>query len=185
MRCLTRPSQRCAGNILRTYKTIRSLAQQEHAIRYWVNSSVFINLKSVFLLLVLPLIEILTVVSTDAQEIVVNPTLHEQNLTLNALRAIFGMRLRSWPDGTPIKVFVLSDDAKLHVSFSKKKLEIYPHQLRDAWDRLVYSGTGQAPIRVASEEEMRKMVSGTVGAIGYLPPNLIDDSVHILAVKMP
>ncbi len=165
--------------------TKANLGLEQHPTGKLVNLITSVNLKSFFLLFVLSLAVILTTLPTDAQEVVVNPSLNEENLTLNALRAIFGMRLRSWPDGTPIKVFVLSDEAKLHVSFSKKKLEIYPHQLRDAWDRLVYSGTGQAPIKVASVKEMRKMVSSTVGAIGYLPPDLIDDSVHLLAVKMP
>ena len=119
----------------------------------------------------------------DAQEIVVNPNLKKEHLSLNALRAMFGMRLRNWPDGTPVKVFVLNDDSKLHASFSKKKLEIFPHQLRYAWDRLVYSGTGQAPTKVDSEEEMREMVASTPGAIGYLPLDLVDETVHMLNIQ--
>jgi hypothetical protein len=120
---------------------------------------------------------------TSAQEIIVNPTLSEEGIKLNALRAIFSMRLRNWPDGTPVKVFVLDDRANIHVSFSKKKLNIFPHQLRYSWDRLVYSGTGQAPTKVKSEREMLKMVAATPGAIGYLHEEMIDDSVHILNIR--
>jgi ABC-type phosphate transport system substrate-binding protein len=117
------------------------------------------------------------------QEVIVNPHLEKESLKLNALRAIFSMRLRAWSDGTPVKVFVLGDEAQVHISFSKKKLQIFPHQLRYAWDRLVYSGTGQAPIKVNSEEEMRKKVAATPGAIGYLPEDLIDESVHVLHIQ--
>jgi ABC-type phosphate transport system substrate-binding protein len=117
------------------------------------------------------------------QEVIVNPHLEKEGLKLNALRAIFSMRLRAWSDGTPVRVFVLGDEARVHISFSKKKLQIFPHQLRYAWDRLVYSGTGQAPIKVNSEEEMRKKVAATPGAIGYLPEDLIDESVHVLHIQ--
>ena len=121
-----------------------------------------------------------------AQEIVVNPSLaNGQGIKLNALRAIFSMRLRTWPDGTPVKVFVLDDDKALHVKFAKKRLDIYPHQLRYSWDRLVYSGTGQAPIKVGSEKEMLEKVAATPGAIGYLPESLISDKVHVLNIKTP
>jgi hypothetical protein len=46
--------------------------------------------------------------------------------------------------------------------------------MRSAWDRLVYSGTGQAPLEVSSEEEMRAKIASTPGAIGYLKTVSID-----------
>ena len=93
------------------------------------------------------------------------------------------MRLRNWPDQTPVRVFVLRDDNPTHSLFSKQILNIYPHQLRLAWDRLVFSGTGQAPTEVSSEAEMRERVAKTPGAIGYLPRSMINGSVRILPVQ--
>lgn len=124
----------------------------------------------------------------DAQEVVVNPdvpkeSLSKESLSRNALRAIFGMRLRVWPDGTPIRVFVLSDESRIHAGFAKKKLGIFPHQLRRAWDRLVYSGTGQAPHEVPSAREMRAKIASTPGAIGYLPKAIISDHVRVVEVE--
>ena len=85
--------------------------------------------------------------------------------------------------GRSIRVYVLPDDNAVHVAFSKQILGVFPHQLRTAWDRLVYSGTGQAPLEVASEEEMRARVAGTAGAIGYLSRKMIDESVTVLQVQ--
>ncbi|MEW6487028.1 MAG: hypothetical protein AB1578_03815 [Thermodesulfobacteriota bacterium] len=118
-----------------------------------------------------------------AQEVVVHPTVAETTISRNVLRAIFGMRLRTWGDGTPIVVFVLDDRSKVHDSFSKMKLNIFPHQLRQAWDRLVYSGTGQAPISLQSELEMRARVAATPGGIGYLSNEWIDETVRVLDVQ--
>jgi hypothetical protein len=89
------------------------------------------------------------------------------------------MRLRKWNSGLPIKVFVLPDDNPLHITFSKRILHVFPYQLRSAWDRLVFSGTGEEPIKVESEQQMREMISSTPGAIGYLSRAMIDETVKV------
>jgi hypothetical protein len=119
----------------------------------------------------------------DSVEVVVNPSITTRKISRNSLRAIFGMRLRAWQDGSPVRVFVLPDEAPLHHLFAKEKLNIFPYQLRAAWDRLIFSGTGQAPFLVNSEEEMRIRVSSTPGAIGYMKSVNIDDGIQILHVE--
>lgn len=119
----------------------------------------------------------------DAQEVVIHPSQKDSPLTRNALRAMFGMRLRTWPDGTPVKVFVLREDSSTHKAFAKRILQIFPHQLSRAWDRLVFSGTGQAPQVVQSPEEMLARVANTPGAIGYLPPESIDERVQRVGIR--
>jgi ABC-type phosphate transport system substrate-binding protein len=121
--------------------------------------------------------------ATDLYEVVTNPGVTEKTVPKSSLRAIFGMRLHAWPDGTAIRVFVMPDDAPLHAAFAKEKLNVFPYQLRSAWDRLVYSGTGQAPDTVTSQEEMLAKVASTPGAIGYLAKSKIDGRVNVLQIK--
>jgi len=108
-----------------------------------------------------PAIEIIT--SADRSSVSVDRSL---------LRAAFTMRMRQWPDGRPLRVFVLPDGHPLHDRFCRELLGTYPYVLRNAWDRMVYTGTGFAPTTVSSEEEMRRRVQATPGAIGYIssPP---------------
>ena len=89
------------------------------------------------------------------------------------LRAIYLIRVQHWPDGRPIRVFVLPDDDPLHDRFAREVLATYPYVLRSTWDRIVFTGTGLAPIMVKSEQEMRERVMTTPGAIGYVrkPPD--------------
>nr|WP_090829193.1 hypothetical protein [Nitrosovibrio tenuis] len=121
--------------------------------------------------------------ATEPYEVIANPSVAEKTLSKTSLRAIFGMRLHTWSDGTAIRVFVMADDAPLHAAFSKEKLNVFPYQLRSAWDRLVFSGTGQAPDTVASPEEMLARVAGTPGAIGYLTKSKTDGRVNVLQIK--
>lgn len=121
--------------------------------------------------------------AVEPYEVVTNSSVNERMLPKSSLRAIFGMRLHTWPDGTAIRVFVMPDDAPLHAAFSKEKLNVFPYQLRSAWDRLVFSGTGQAPDTVTSPEEMLARVAGTPGAIGYLIKSKTDGRVNVLEIK--
>jgi ABC-type phosphate transport system substrate-binding protein len=121
--------------------------------------------------------------ATEPYEIVTNPGVNETTLSKSSLRAIFGMRLHTWPDGTAVRVFVMPDDAPLHAAFSKEKLNVFPYQLRSAWDRLVFSGTGQAPGIVTSPEEMLAKIASTPGAIGYLTKSKTDGRVNVLEIK--
>ncbi len=129
---------------------------------------------------------IITPPMTRAEE--VNVAIHKGSAPITpisryVLAAIFGMRLTTWPDGSAIKVFVLPYDNRIHALFCKQILHIFPHQLRTAWDRLVYSGTGQSPEVLDTEEEMRARIASTPGAIGYLTKERPDDSIAILPVE--
>lgn len=116
--------------------------------------------------------------------VIVNSAINSQGfLSQNALGAIFGMRLRKWEDGSPIKVFVLPDENPLHISFSKYVLHVFPYQLRSAWDRLVFSGTGEEPVKVTTEQQMRSVIGSTPGAIGYLSRSMIDGTVKVISFE--
>ena len=114
--------------------------------------------------------------------VIANKGVDEKSLTLGAVRSIFGMRLRSWKGGIPVRVFVFDDYNPLHVEFSKKVLGVFPHQLRWSWDRLVFSGTGQAPTYVKNADEMLARVKNTPGAIGYIDRDLEHGFVKELPV---
>lgn len=123
-----------------------------------------------------------TYAQSDDIVLVVNPQIKEQSISQSTVRTIFGMRLHNWKEYN-IKVFVLPDDDPVHNSFSKQILGMFPHQLRWAWDRQVFSGTGRAPIVVKNEIEMRQSIASTPGAIGYLRRSQVDETVHELLLK--
>ena len=104
----------------------------------------------------------------NAAVIIVNESVPKARYSRADARAIFTMHLRRWPNGESIKVFTLADDEPAHKDFVKNNLDMFPHQLRRAWDRMTYSGTGVAPIELDSEQEMIEKILHTPNAIGYI-----------------
>lgn len=118
-----------------------------------------------------------------AQELVVNEALPHRPISRNEARLYFTMRFPLWGNKTPVKVFVLPDDHPLHRQFAKSVLGLFPYQLRQVWDRQIFSGTGQAPITVATEQEMVKRVASTPGGIGYVESGANHPQVWTLEVR--
>lgn len=118
-----------------------------------------------------------------AQNLLVHKNLNMTSISQDKLRAIYSMRTRVWPDGTPITVFILNPDSEQHRSFCLKNLEIFPYQLQRVWDVMVYSGTGQSPINLKSEAEMIRKISLTPGAIGYVSKKGVIDNVKIITIQ--
>jgi len=118
-----------------------------------------------------------------AVHIIAHKDVSQAVLSVASARAIFGMRQVKWPDGTPIRVFVLADEHPTHAALCKERLNLFPYQLRQSWDRLVFSGIAQAPGEVASEEEMLSRVTATPGAIGYVRKVKPHDQVKILRIE--
>ncbi|HMW18341.1 MAG TPA: hypothetical protein PKN13_09700 [Accumulibacter sp.] len=115
--------------------------------------------------------------------VIVHPTTGKESIPRESLRAIFGMLLQKWPGETAVKVFVLRDDAPEHATFSKSILQVFPHQLRMAWDRQVFSGQGQYPEQLGSTQEILARVAATPGAIGYVRSNEINQNVRVLKIR--
>jgi ABC-type phosphate transport system substrate-binding protein len=114
--------------------------------------------------------------SAPSVDVIVSPSLASAKLDRGLLRAVFTMRMRQWPDGSPIRVFVLPDSDPLSDMFYRERLGMYSYVLRRAWDRMVFTGTGLAPTVVQSEREMIERVRSTPGAIGYVSKHDLSES---------
>ncbi len=104
----------------------------------------------------------------DQPVVIVNSSVTLTTLSRNQLRAIFALRLKVWPNGEAIRVHVFPSESAIHQRFCVHLLRIFPYQLQRVWDRLLYSGLGQAPHVVRDAREMEDSVAALRGAIGYL-----------------
>jgi len=115
--------------------------------------------------------------------VIANASVEESHLKLKDLRSIYTMKKKLWSNGDRISVFVLSDDSATHKDFCRKLLKVFPRQLESVWYRLVYSGTGEKPVSVNSEEEMIELVAKTPGAIGYIRSENMHEETKVISIK--
>jgi hypothetical protein len=118
-----------------------------------------------------------------ASEIIVNQSVPLTDYSIKDIRAIFSMRKRMWPNNRQIKVYVLPDNNSLHKDFVINKLHLFPHQIRLIWDRLTFSGTGNTPTEVASEQEMLEKIEKNSDAIGYITSVPKNENVRLLKYR--
>ncbi len=130
--------------------------------------------------LLAPLFFFVMVSSAPGVEIIVNASVPQSACTVNDLRAIFAIQRPTWSNGERIHVFVLADDDPLHREFTKTRLNMFPHQFRRIWDRLLFSGTGQPPKEVSSPKEMIEKISTIPNSIGYAESAPENDSIRIM-----
>lgn len=108
----------------------------------------------------------------------------QETLDSTALRAIFTLRKRRWTsDGRPVQVFVLPDDNSLHKAFVREKLKMFPYQLRQQWNRVIFSGTGTAPQGFNEEADMLRALATSNDAIGYTDQETLPEGVAVIEVQ--
>jgi ABC-type phosphate transport system substrate-binding protein len=117
-----------------------------------------------------------------AVRVVVNPSVESKNLNVEQIRRIFSMRQTTWSNGQAITVYVLSNQHLTHQAFSTKVLGMFPYQLDRIWNKLVYSGLGDEPIKVQSEQEMLVRIRHMPGSIGYVMQQASDDNTNFINV---
>lgn len=100
--------------------------------------------------------------------VLVHPSVADTEFTTGQLRRIFSMRQPTWPDGQEVVVIALKSQDKSHLLMCKNILKMFPYQLDRLWNKLAFSGLGETPILVNSEQEMIEKLLATPGSIGYV-----------------
>lgn len=101
---------------------------------------------------------------------------------MEQVRRIFSMRQSNWKDGQVITVFVLANNHEIHKAFTTQILGLFPYQLERVWNKLIYSGLGEEPIKVKDETEMIERIKNKPGAIGYIKQGAMFDGVKKLNI---
>ena len=118
-----------------------------------------------------------------ADTLIVNTRAGVESLSRNEARLYITMRVKQWPNGIPVRVFVLPDNDPLHLRVAKSLLGLFPYQLRRAWDRQLFSGTGQAPVTLENEADLIRRVAQTPGGISYASSPPTHPAVRPLEVR--
>jgi len=93
---------------------------------------------------------------------------------------IFLGKVIRFPDGTP----AIAID---HIEGSPARDEFYvsyagksPAQIKSHWAKITFTGRGQPPKAVSSENEIRKLTAANPQIISYMERSAVDSSVRVL-----
>ncbi|MFH2065851.1 MAG: substrate-binding domain-containing protein [Pseudomonadota bacterium] len=113
--------------------------------------------------------------------IIANNSVSQESLNKEDLQNIFLGKMAKWSDNTSI-YFVTSEN-EVHEDFLKTYINRSSSQFRNYWRKMVFTGKGQKPKALNSDEEIIQFVSETSGAIGYVSTDAALKNVKTITVN--
>lgn len=101
-------------------------------------------------------------------------------LDKDAISKIYMLRESRFESGNSINAYTYSDTDAARNQFDEDILGRDTAQINSHWSRLSFSGRGTPPTTISSYDEMLQKVSTEKYAVGYVPSNMVNDSVNVV-----
>jgi ABC-type phosphate transport system substrate-binding protein len=115
--------------------------------------------------------------------VVVNKANPVKTVTLLELRRIFMKQSRMWPHAEPMVPVDWESTAVIRQAFSKQVLNRSVREMAEYWVQQSITQGIAPPSTQRSARAILRFVASVPGAISYVPPGDVDDTVNVLAVK--
>ncbi len=115
--------------------------------------------------------------------IIVSPKNALSGVTPAQVADIFLGRTSRFPDGSPAMPCDLPEGSATRDEFYSKIAGKSAAQVKAYWSKLIFTGRGQLPREVASNEEAKKLVAENPRAVCYIDKNAVDRSVNVLFTR--
>ena len=130
----------------------------------------------------LALLALTTATAFAAPTIIANKNVASEKLDAATTKAVFLGKKVSWDTGGRVVLAVLKAGTVAD-EFLGKAVEMNASAFSNHWRRLAMTGGGTAPKFFEKEEDLRKFVAETPGAIGFVDSANADASVATLALQ--
>lgn len=130
------------------------------------------------LMILLGILPCTSLAENAAPILIAHPDTPVSTLTSREVKAIFTRKKTLWSNGEQISVFVFPSSSGIQQQFCRTRMQMYCYKLDRIWQRLIYSGFGSIPERVADEQEMLHKVASVPGAIGFVSEQNVDSTVN-------
>ena len=115
--------------------------------------------------------------------VVVNNANPVTSLSTTELRRIFMKQSRMWPNGEPMVPVDWDSTHYLRAIFSKDVLSRSVREMQEYWVQQSMTQGLTPPSTQRSARAVLRFVSSVPGAISYVPPSEVDETVRVLPVK--
>jgi hypothetical protein len=112
--------------------------------------------------------------------VVVNARTGVAVMTRAEVMHIFFGRSRQFFNGMEAKPVDLVDSHPNRARFYQQLVGKDLSEVNAYWARLLFSGRGQPPVRLANSDEVMKWVAANPGGIGFVEPSKVDARVKVV-----
>ena len=110
--------------------------------------------------------------------VVVHPDSNINELTKRQIKKLFLGRLRMLPyTGKEALVVDQVADSISHKVMYSKLVKMTPANLKRYRAAYLFSGKGRLPVKVGGDDQVKRLVAGSLSAIGYIDVEALDESV--------
>ena len=129
---------------------------------------------------------LLSPVAMAEMAVIVHPSNLMKAISQDDMRRIFMGRMRMYPDSTlGVEAVDLPESNPLFASFYQSVSNVTPAKLKRQRASYLFSGKGRLPRVVADEAAVKALVASNPQAIGYVPVEMVDDSVRAVGTVKP
>ena len=115
--------------------------------------------------------------------VIVNPANPVKSLTNAELQRIFRKQSRMWPHGEQIVPVDWDSTHYLRAVFSKQVLNRSVREMAEYWVQQSMTQGLTPPSTQRSARSVLRFVASVPGAISYVPPSEVDDTVRVVPIN--
>ena len=115
--------------------------------------------------------------------VIVNEANPVRTLTPAELRRIFMKQSRMWPHGEPMVPVDWDSTHYLRAAFSRDVLKRSVREMAEYWVQQSMTQGLTPPSTQRSARAVLRFVASVPGAISYVPPSEVDETVRVVTVK--
>ena len=115
--------------------------------------------------------------------VIVNNANPVASLSMTELRRIFMKQSRMWPNGEPMVPVDWDSTHYLRAIFSKDVLNRSVREMQEYWVQQSMTQGLTPPSTQRSARAVLRFVASVPGAISYVPPSEVDETVRVMPVK--
>ncbi|PRC90813.1 phosphate ABC transporter substrate-binding protein [Solimicrobium silvestre] len=101
-------------------------------------------------------------------------------MSADQVASLFLGKTDKFPNGSTALLLDQSSGSAIRNAFYDKVTGKNEAQIKAGWSRLVFSGKGTPPKEISGSQEVKKLVSANLNAVGYIEKSAVDASVKVL-----
>ena len=113
--------------------------------------------------------------------VIVNPEVPVTALGAGELASIFTRATRTWNDGSMVRPLNLRVGTPYRIEFDRVVLDMSPERSAQYWLDKQVRGEEPAPKALGEADIIVRLVATLKGAIGYVPEDMVDANVRVVA----